>query len=99
MKVVLTGSSGRIGRATFSSIAPAHEVVGAENVNDKLVPVMGAEDFGWMLRERPGCYMFVGNGEGEGGGCHEQLHDLDVLSVPEMTFCRLALPEGREQGF
>lgn len=30
MKVVLTGSSGRIGRAIFASLAPAHEVVGVD---------------------------------------------------------------------
>ncbi|KEO88518.1 epimerase [Erythrobacter longus] len=30
MKVILTGSSGRIGRAIFSSLAPAHEVVGVD---------------------------------------------------------------------
>lgn len=30
MKVVLTGSSGRIGRAIFASLAPAHEVIGVD---------------------------------------------------------------------
>ena len=30
---------------------------------------MGAEDFSWMLRERPGCYIMIANGAGE-GSCH-----------------------------
>ncbi|GJL87350.1 MAG: amidohydrolase [Minwuia thermotolerans] len=69
---------------TGYAVAAAHEVVGVENVNDKLVPVMGAEDFGWMLRERPGCYMFVGNGEGEGGGCevHNPNYDFNDETLP-----------------
>ena len=40
------------------------EVVGDDNVNDACEPVMGAEDFAFMLLERPGCYAFIGNGEG-----------------------------------
>jgi amidohydrolase len=28
-------------------------------------PTMGAEDFAFMLQAKPGCYMFIGNGEGQ----------------------------------
>ena len=37
-----------------------------------------------MLRERPGCYMFVGNGEGEGGGCevHNPNYDFNDETLP-----------------
>ena len=28
--------------------------------------VMGSEDFAFMLEHRPGCYLFLGNGDGEG---------------------------------
>lgn len=38
-------------------------VVGTENVLPQL-PVMGAEDFAYMLQKLPGCYCFIGNGEG-----------------------------------
>jgi hippurate hydrolase len=38
-------------------------------VNRNVTPVMGAEDFSWMLRERPGCYIMIANGAGE-GSCH-----------------------------
>ncbi|HTI16066.1 MAG TPA: M20 aminoacylase family protein [Trinickia sp.] len=40
------------------------EIVGAENVNTAVEPTMGAEDFAFMLLEKPGCYAFLGNGEG-----------------------------------
>ena len=41
------------------------EIVGADAVNDNIEPTMGAEDFAFMLQEKPGCYVFIGNGEGE----------------------------------
>jgi hippurate hydrolase len=40
-------------------------VVGAERVNANTEPTMGAEDFAFMLQEKPGCYVFIGNGEGD----------------------------------
>ncbi|SEB24423.1 M20 aminoacylase family protein [Paraburkholderia sartisoli] len=40
------------------------EIVGTENVNDSVEPTMGAEDFSFMLLAKPGCYAFLGNGDG-----------------------------------
>lgn len=40
------------------------EVVGSERVDENYPAVMGAEDFAHMLRARPGCYAFIGNGDG-----------------------------------
>ncbi len=40
------------------------DIVGAENVTRDLEPTMGAEDFAFMLRARPGAYVFIGNGDG-----------------------------------
>ena len=40
-------------------------LLGAERVDDNVEPTMGAEDFAYFLQEKPGCYMFIGNGEGE----------------------------------
>jgi len=37
--------------------------VGAECVQPQ-EPTMGAEDFSYMLLEKPGCYVFLGNGDG-----------------------------------
>jgi hippurate hydrolase len=42
-------------------------LVGEEHVRTDLNPSMGAEDFAYFLRERPGCYVWIGNGLGEGG--------------------------------
>jgi hippurate hydrolase len=39
-------------------------VAGADQVDTNVEPTMGAEDFAFMLQEKPGCYVFIGNGEG-----------------------------------
>ncbi|HMN93405.1 MAG TPA: M20 aminoacylase family protein [Hydrogenophaga sp.] len=39
-------------------------IVGAERVLDQ-EPTMGAEDFAYMLQHRPGCYLFIANGDGD----------------------------------
>ncbi|OZI79000.1 M20 aminoacylase family protein [Bordetella genomosp. 2] len=39
-------------------------IVGADNVDDHVQPTMGAEDFAFMLQEMPGCYVWIGNGDG-----------------------------------
>jgi hippurate hydrolase len=44
----------------------ATELIGAERVLLDKPPVMGSEDFAYMLEHRPGCYLFLGNGDGEG---------------------------------
>jgi hippurate hydrolase len=41
------------------------EVVGDDMVTDNFPAVMGAEDFAHMLLARPGCYAFLGNGDGD----------------------------------
>jgi hippurate hydrolase len=40
----------------------ARKVVGDDKVDPERVPMMGAEDFSFMLNERPGAFMFIGNG-------------------------------------
>ncbi len=40
----------------------AREVAGSERVDDDVAPSMGGEDFSFMLNERPGAYIFLGNG-------------------------------------
>jgi len=48
-------------QASFAA-AVASEVAGADNVDDNVVPLLAAEDFSFMLNERPGAFIFVGNG-------------------------------------
>jgi amidohydrolase len=64
---------------TAHSARAAIAVVGADNVSTDHPPTMGSEDFAWMLQERPGCYLRVGNGEGEDGGCvvHNSNYDFN----------------------
>ncbi len=45
----------------------AREVFGEEHVLTDILPSMGAEDFAYMLNEKPGCYVWLGNGPGTGG--------------------------------
>jgi hippurate hydrolase len=40
-------------------------IVGPQNVARDQEPTMGAEDFSFMLLERPGAYLFIGNGDGD----------------------------------
>ena len=49
---------------TAFAIEAMRAVVGADRVDTKVEPTMGAEDFAFMLQEKPGCYVFIGNGEG-----------------------------------
>ncbi|WP_234082798.1 M20 aminoacylase family protein [Azonexus sp. R2A61] len=45
----------------------AAELFGADKVLTDILPSMGAEDFAYMLQEKPGCYVWLGNGPGSGG--------------------------------
>ena len=65
-------------RETAFAAKVAEDVVGSENVLLNQPPKMGAEDFSFMLNERPGCYIWLGNGPGE-GGCylHNPFYDFN----------------------
>jgi hippurate hydrolase len=58
----------------------AAKVVGAAKVMLGAEPLMGSEDFAYMLQARPGCYVWLGNGmEGGPGGCsvHNPHYDFN----------------------
>jgi hippurate hydrolase len=76
-------------------------IVGADKVNDHVEPTMGAEDFAFMLQEKAGCYVFIGNGEGSHrmaghglGPCnlHNPSYDFndDLLPLGATYWVRLA---------
>ena len=69
---------------TDFATAIATELVGHDNVNADIKPVMGSEDFAFMLKEKPGCYIFVGNGKGSEGGCmvHHPEYDFNDKVIP-----------------
>ncbi len=52
-------------KETAFAVKVMQSIVGESNVNAQVEPTMGAEDFAFMLRHKPGCYVFIGNGEGE----------------------------------
>ncbi|WP_179400821.1 M20 aminoacylase family protein [Burkholderia guangdongensis] len=63
----------------------AREVFGADAVSNTRSAVgSGSEDFAWMLKERPGCYVIIGNGEGSWGGCsvHNPGYDFNDEAIP-----------------
>ena len=71
----------------------AEQIVGAANVDRDVTPLMGAEDFAFMLQERPGAYVWIGNGPGE-GGCtlHNPHYDFndEALTIGASYWARLA---------
>ncbi|MFN9773354.1 MAG: M20 aminoacylase family protein [Burkholderiales bacterium] len=72
----------------------AESLVGADRVARDNKPAMGSEDFAWMLRARPGAYMWIGNGTGSRGGCmvHNPGYDFNdaVLPIGAAYWVRLA---------
>lgn len=55
---VTLNSDGETALALQAAIAVAGEAC----VNQNPTPSMGSEDFAFMLQEKPGCYMWIGNG-------------------------------------
>ena len=62
----------------------AAKVVGAENVDAAAGRIMGSEDFAFMLLQRPGNYIMIGNGAGELGSCmvHNPHYDFNDEILP-----------------
>src|SRR5690606_35582902 len=61
-------STGRI-------VSALRERFGAERVDDKMVPVTGAEDFAYMLEQSTGCFFFIGAGNGP--ALHSDRYDFN----------------------
>jgi hippurate hydrolase len=58
----------------------AASIVGDDKVDRNLPPMLGAEDFAYMLQERPGALMFIGNGES--AGLHHPRYDFSDAAIP-----------------
>ncbi|ALV29945.1 M20 aminoacylase family protein [Pannonibacter phragmitetus] len=48
---------------TDFAVSVAEEIAGPDRVQKETEPMMGGEDFSYMLLERPGAYIFAGNGD------------------------------------
>lgn len=61
--------------------------LGEDGLLPPLQPLTGSEDFSFMLEQCPGCYLIVGNGEGDHhatGGCmvHNPGYDFNDATLP-----------------
>lgn len=86
-------------RETEWSARVAQELVGKDRVQLDPHPCMGAEDFSFMLQQKPGCYIWIGNGPDDNGRrLHNPRYDFNDAIIPlgASYFARLAetlLPE------
>ena len=63
----------------------AAALVGEDQVDRHLEPSMGAEDFSFMLQAKPGAYLRLGQGQGDGSGgacLHNPLYDFNDEVLP-----------------
>ena len=58
----------------------ASEIAGAAQVDRELPPMMGAEDFSFMLNERPGAFIWIGNGPS--AGLHHPSYNFNDDIIP-----------------
>jgi hippurate hydrolase len=67
-------------KETEFASAVASQIAGGERVNTKLPPMMGAEDFSFMLNTRPGAFIWVGNGDS--AGLHHPSYNFNDDAIP-----------------
>jgi hippurate hydrolase len=65
---------------TDRAVAILKRLVGDKAVDPNLAPVMGAEDFSYMLEARPGAFVFIGNGDS--AGLHNAAYDFNDEAIP-----------------
>jgi len=74
----------------------AEEVAGEGRVERAVPPVMGGEDFSFMLQKRPGAMIWVGNGDT--AGVHHPDYDFNDEAIPFGTSYWVRLAETRMPG-
>jgi amidohydrolase len=81
---------------TAACSAVAEAIAGADAVTRHSDPVMGGEDFAFMLEERPGAFLFIGNGDS--AGLHNPAYDFNdsIIPVGVTYWTRLAETRLRE---
>jgi len=78
-------------RQTEFAASVAREVAGQGKVETDVPPVMGAEDFAFMLGERPGAFIFIGNGDS--AGLHHPAYNFNDEAIPVGTSYWVRLAE------
>jgi hippurate hydrolase len=67
-------------RETEFAAAIAANVAGPDAVDANTPPLMGGEDFSFMLEARPGAFIFIGNGDT--AGLHHPAYDFNDDAIP-----------------
>ena len=72
------------------TVVPATEVVGMANLDLEVEPSMAGEDFAYMLKSRPGAFIFIGNGDS--APLHNPTYDFsdDAIAYGISYWVRLA---------
>ena len=78
-------------RKTAFAAGVAREVAGKDKVNTECAPLMGAEDFAFMLQERPGAFIYIGNGNS--AQLHNPAYDFNDEAIPVGTSYWVRLAE------
>jgi metal-dependent amidase/aminoacylase/carboxypeptidase family protein len=74
------------------AIEIARELVGENMINEDIPPVMGGEDFSYMLEARPGAFLWIGGGKTDNDpGLHHPEYDFndDVLTLGSSYWAKL----------
>ncbi|MBB3444672.1 M20 aminoacylase family protein [Rhizobium sp. BK379] len=64
---------------TEHAVAIATDIAGEANVDPEIDPMMGGEDFSYMLNARPGAFIFIGNGDT--AGLHNPAYDFNDEAI------------------
>jgi hippurate hydrolase len=67
-------------RETDFAARVARDVAGEGGVDADMTPVMGGEDFSYMLEARPGAFIFMGTGPG--AGLHNPAYNFNDEAIP-----------------
>jgi hippurate hydrolase len=67
-------------RQTELAASVASHIAGQDKVNTELPPIMGAEDFSFMLNARPGAFIWLGNGAS--AGLHHPSYNFNDEAIP-----------------
>jgi len=79
--------------AVALAASAAASLVGDAAVDADAEPVLASEDFAVMLERRPGCYVFIGNGDGPSGcAIHDPSYDFndEILTLGASYWVRVA---------
>jgi hippurate hydrolase len=81
------------GEQTAIAVNAAGDVAGPANVSRDYVPMMGGEDFSYMLNARPGNFIFIGNGDS--AALHNASYDFNDEIIPHGVSYWVRLAESR----